>query len=105
MSEVDSVEEEIVHSTPIVALVILLHTLNHVISGAMPILYPSVMEEFGLSYGELGVLRSASTFSAGFPQMFVSFLRRWFGGRVLIGAGNLINSIMNILAAASRGFL
>ena len=104
MSEVNSIEEEPTHSTPIVALVILLHTLNHVIGGAMPILYPGIMDEFGLSYGELGVLRSASTFSAGFPQMFVGFLRRWYSGRVLIGVGNLINSVMNILAAASQGF-
>jgi FSR family fosmidomycin resistance protein-like MFS transporter len=104
MSEINSLEEEAAHSTPIVALVILLHTLNHIISGAMPILYPNIMEEFALSYGELGVLRSASTLSAGFPQMFVGFLRRWYSGRVLLGAGNLINAVMNILAAASRGF-
>ena len=84
---------------------ILLHMLNHVIGGAMPMLYPDIMDEFSLSYSQLGLLRSAITFAAGFPQMFVGFLRRWFSGRVLVGIGNLINSVLNILAAFSRGFL
>ncbi len=96
--------EERKQSVPLVWSVILLHMLNHVISGAMPILYPDIMDEFGISYGQLGLIRSASTFAAGFPQMLVGLMRRWFSGRVLVGAGNLINSVMNIAAALSRGF-
>jgi len=52
----------------------------------------------------MGLLRSASTFSSGFPQMFVGFLKRWFPGRILIGAGNLVNSILNMLIGLSKGF-
>lgn len=88
----------------LVAMVVLLHTLNHMVSGGLPILYPDIMDEFGLSYSQLGLLRSASTLAAGVPQMFVGFLRRWFSGRVLIGAGNLVNSAMNIGISVSRGF-
>jgi len=91
-------------SSLLVGMVILLHYLNHMISGGLPILYPDIMEEFQLSYSQLGLLRSASTFSAGFPQMFVSFLRRWFSGRVLLGAGNLVNSVLNMLTSLSREF-
>jgi sugar phosphate permease len=79
--------------------------LNHVISGAMPMLYPDIMAEFNISYSQLGLMRSASTFAAGFPQLFVGFFRRWFSGRVLVGVGNLVNALMNMLAAFSRGFL
>ena len=100
-----SESEENTQSSPLVWSVILLHMLNHVISGAMPMLYPDIMDEFSLSYSQLGLIRSAITFAAGFPQMFVGFLRRWFSGRVLIGIGNLVNSVMDILAALSRGFL
>jgi sugar phosphate permease len=82
--------------------VILLHMLNHVISGAMPVLYPDIVTEFGLSYSQLGLLRSAVTFAAGFPQLFVGSLRRWVSGRVLIGVGNIINAVMNVTAALSR---
>jgi len=92
-------------STPLVWSVIMLHMLNHVISGAMPILYPDIMNEFSLSYSQLGLIRSAATFSAGFPQMFIGFLRRWLSGRILIGLGNIVNSLMNMAIAVSRGFL
>ncbi len=97
--------EEEKQSTPLVWFVIILHMLNHFISGAMPMLYPDIMDEFNISYSQLGLMRSASTFAAGFPQMFVGFFRRWFSGRVLVGVGNLVNALMNILAALSRGFL
>ncbi|MFH2109975.1 MAG: hypothetical protein ABIJ47_01815 [Candidatus Bathyarchaeota archaeon] len=71
----------------LVGMVIVLHTLNHMVSGGLPILYPDIMNEFSLSYSQLGLIRSAATFSAGFPQMFVGVLRRWMSGRVLIGGG------------------
>jgi FSR family fosmidomycin resistance protein-like MFS transporter len=96
--------EERKQSAPLVWSVILLHMLNHVISGSMPILYPDIMDEFSLSYSQLGLIRSAATFAAGFPQMLVGLMRRWFSGRILVGVGNVINSIMNIAAALSRGF-
>ena len=96
--------EERKQSAPLVWSVILLHMLNHVISGSMPILYPDIIDEFGLSYSQLGLIRSAATFAAGFPQMLVGVMRRWFSGRVLVGVGNVINSVMNILASLSRGF-
>jgi FSR family fosmidomycin resistance protein-like MFS transporter len=92
-------------SSPLVWSVIMLHMLNHVISGAMPMLYPDIMGEFSLSYSQLGLIRSAITFAAGFPQMFVGLLRRWFSSRVIVGVGNIVNSVMNMLAALSRGFL
>jgi FSR family fosmidomycin resistance protein-like MFS transporter len=92
-------------SSVMVWISMILHMLNHMISGAMPILYPQIMDEFTLSYSQLGLLRSANTLVTGVPQMFVGFFRRWTSGRVLLGVGNLINSVMNILAALSRGFL
>ena len=91
-------------STLMVLIAIILHMLNHMISGAMPMLYPEIMDEFALSYSQLGLLRSALTFVTGFPQMFVGFLRRWTSGRMLLGVGSLVNAVMNILAGMSRGF-
>ena len=101
----ENVEEEKGRKSSIMVwIAILLHLLNHMISGAMPMLYPEIMDEFTLSYSQLGLLRSANTFVTGFPQMFVGFFRRWASGRVLLGVGNVINSVMNIFAALSRGF-
>ena len=102
MTATETAEQE--KSGPLVWSVILLHMLNHVISGAMPMLYPEIMSEFNISYSELGIIRSAGTLSAGFPQMFIGVLRRWVSGRLIIGVGNLFNAVMNIAAALSRGF-
>lgn len=90
---------------PLVWSVIILHMLNHVISGAMPMLYPDLMDEFRISYSELGLIRSAAGFAAGFPQMFVGLFRRWFSARVLIAGGNLLNAVMNIGISMGNGFL
>ncbi|MCW3989588.1 MAG: MFS transporter [Candidatus Bathyarchaeota archaeon] len=101
----DTPEKKDKQSSLMVWVAIILHMLNHMISGAMPMLYPEIMAEFSLSYSQLGLLRSANTFATGFPQMFVGYLRRWTSGRMLLGVGNLINAVMNILAGMSRGFL
>lgn len=90
---------------PLVWSIIFLHMLNHVISGAMPILYPDLMDEFNISYGELGLIRSAAGFAAGVPQMFVGLFRRWFSGRVIVSVGNIINAVMNIGISMGHGFL
>jgi FSR family fosmidomycin resistance protein-like MFS transporter len=92
-------------SKPIVYSVILLHMLNHVISGAMPIIYPDLMDEFSIGYGQLGLVRSVAGLSAGVPQMFVGLFRRWYSSRVIVSVGNIINSVMNIAIAAGSGFL
>ena len=88
----------------LLGMVILLHALNHLINGSLPVLYPSIMQEFHLSYVQLGFLRSASSLAGGFPQMFVGLLRRWLPGRVLIALGTLINSIMTMFASLVGGF-
>ncbi len=105
MIDVDTPEKKDKQSSLMVWVAIILHMLNHMISGAMPMLYPEIMAEFSLSYSQLGLLRSANTFATGFPQMFVGYLRRWTSSRLLLGVGNLINAVMNILAGMSRGFL
>jgi sugar phosphate permease len=84
--------------------VIILHMLNHVISGSMPMLYPDLMDEFNVSYAELGLIRSAAGLAAGVPQMFVGLFRRWFSARALVSGGNLINALMNIGISLGNGF-
>jgi sugar phosphate permease len=102
VKQLNEAKEE--NSGPLVWSVIILHMLNHVISGSMPILYPDLMDEFKITYAELGLIRSAAGFAAGFPQMFVGVMRRWFSGRVLVSVGNIINSIMNIGISLGHGF-
>jgi sugar phosphate permease len=105
MSETQDLNSEHKQSSNLlIGLTIGLHALNHLISGGLPVLYPDIVNEFHLSYSQLGLLNSVSSFSTGFPQMFVGFLRRWFSGRVLISVGNILNSLFNILASLTGNF-
>ena len=88
----------------LLAMVIVLHAFNHVIRGAMPVLYPGIMDEFNLSYVQLGFLQSVSQFASGFPQMFMGALRKWFSGRTLMGLGNILHSAFNMAASLVGGF-
>ncbi|MBD3172101.1 MFS transporter [Candidatus Bathyarchaeota archaeon] len=98
-------QQEKQDSKKLIYSVIFLHMLNHVISGAMPMLYPDLMDEFNINYSQLGLVRSVAGFAAGFPQLFVGLFRRWFSGRVLVSVGNIINSVMNMAIALGNGFL
>ena len=97
-------QAEVKGSNLLIGMTIILHALNHMISGGMPVLYPEILKEFQLSYSQLGLLRFASTFSTGFSQIFVGFLRRWFSGRVIISIGNIVNSVFNIIAGFTWNF-
>ena len=72
--------------------------------GVMPVLYPNIMEELKLSYIQIGGIRTASSFASGFPQIFISFLRRRFLGKTLIGVGNIILSVMNAASNIIKNF-
>ena len=85
-------------------MIIFLHSLSHLIWGALPVLYPEILDEFELSYVQLGFLQTITLFASGFPQIFVGYLRKWFSGRTLIGFGNAINAFFNIIASFVGGF-
>ena len=58
----------------IIATVIVAHAMIHFQSGVLPVLYPTMIMEFDIDYVQLGVLQFLSSFTAGFPQMFITFL-------------------------------
>ncbi|MEE8322389.1 MAG: MFS transporter, partial [Candidatus Bathyarchaeia archaeon] len=45
-----------------------------------------------------------SSFATGFPQMFVTFLRRFVSRKILLGAGTLFSSFLNIAASFTSSF-
>jgi FSR family fosmidomycin resistance protein-like MFS transporter len=88
----------------IIATVILAHAMVHFQSGVLPVLYPTMIMEFGIDYVQLGVLQFLSSFATGFPQMFVSFLRRFVSRKILLGVGTLFSSLLNIAASFASSF-
>ena len=88
----------------VIATVIFAHALVHFQSGVLPVLYPTMIMEFNIDYVQLGVLQFLSSFATGFPQMFVTFLRRFVSRKILLGAGTLFSSFLNIAASFTSSF-
>jgi len=88
----------------LLAIVVISHAMNHLQTSVMSILFPSIMEEFQLGYIQIGLIRTASSFTTGFPQLFISFLRRRFLGKVLLGVGNILLSVMNMISGLAGNF-
>ena len=88
----------------IIATVILAHAMVHFQSGVLPVLYPTMIMEFDIDYVQLGVLQFLSSFATGFPQMFVTYLRRFISRKILLGVGTLFSSLLNIIASFASSF-
>ncbi|MDB5570945.1 MAG: transporter [Hyphomicrobiales bacterium] len=83
-------------STPpfrLIGLVSFAHLLSHLYMLALPPLFPSMREEIGVSYVELGFAITAYAITTGLLQTPMGFLvNRIGGGKVLIG-GLMVNAL------------
>lgn len=86
------------------ALVILSHALNHTYDALMPVLYPSMITEFKLSYSLVGLLVMGYRLSSGALQIIMGFLGRFVRRKYLLGLGMIWQSVANSLIAVSQGF-
>ncbi len=105
-SEAQTTTEPMVSTSSklIIATVILAHAMVHFQSGVLPVLYPTMIMEFNIDYVQLGVLQFLSSFATGFPQMFVTYLRRFVSRKVLLGVGTVFSSLLNIAASFASSF-
>ena len=86
------------------ALVILSHALNHTYDALMPVLYPSMITEFKLSYGLVGLLVMGYRLSSGALQIIMGFLGRFVRRKYMLGLGMIWQSVANSLIVVSQGF-
>jgi len=86
------------------ALVITSHAMNHTYDALLPILYPSMISEFGLSYALVGTLVTGYRLSSGALQIMMGFLGRFMQRKILLGFGMIWQSITNSFVAISQGF-
>ncbi len=86
------------------ALVVTSHTLNHAYDSLPPILYPSMMAEFGLSYSLVGMIVMGYRLSGGSLQLVMGFLGRFVRRKILLGAGMAWQCIFNSFMALGQGF-
>ena len=88
----------------IIATVIIAHATVHFQSGVLPVLYPAIILEFNIDYVQLGVLQFLSSFAVGFPQMFVTYLRRFVSRKILLGVGAIGSALLNVVASFASSF-
>jgi len=78
--------------------------LNHTYDNLLPILYPPIMSEFGLSYSLVGMLVMGYRLSGGSLQLVMGFLGRFVRRKFLLGLGMIWQSVTNSFIAVSQGF-
>lgn len=86
------------------ALVVTSHILNHMYDSLLPILYPPMISEFGLSYSLVGMLVMGYRMSSGALQLVMGFLGRFVRRKILLGFGMIWQSIVNCFISISRSF-
>ena len=74
---------------PILALVASAHGVTHMYAALLPLIYPLIIIQFGISYGELGLLVGVSSALGGILQMAFGIAGRYVPHKLLIGLGNI----------------
>lgn len=85
-------------------LVITSHALNHTYDSLLPILYPPMISEFGLSYGLVGLLVMGYRLSSGALQLVMGFLGRFVRRKILLSFGMIWQSVTNSFISVSQRF-
>jgi MFS family permease len=71
-------------------LLALAHSLIHMQSALMPLVYLAVLDQFGLDEAAIGLFIAVTTTVAGAMQLSYGFLTRYVARPVLIGAGQIV---------------
>ncbi len=86
------------------ALISLSHGINHAQGALMPLVYPAILREFGVGYGELGVMLGVASGVGGGMQLVAGALGTVVRRHALLGAGNLAVALCVALTATAQGF-
>lgn len=86
------------------ALVVTSHALNHTYDSLLPILYPSILSEFNLSYALIGIVAMGYRLSGGALQLLMGFLGRFVRRKILLGFGMLWQCAANSTVVFSQRF-
>ncbi len=80
------------------------HAVNHAYSTLMPLIYPLVVDEFHLSYSQIGLMVGVASAASGLLQLSYSYLGRLIPRRVLIGGGQVLMAISAATIGVASNF-
>ncbi len=91
-------------ATGLLILLSAAHAVTHAFGGLMPLAFPSVVSEFGLSYTDIGLLVGVTTFAGGMMQLIYSELSRRFLRKTILAAGQFVIGLSCVLTALAGSF-
>ncbi len=92
------------HPKRILGAVALTHSVTHMQSAFLPMIYPFVMSQFGFTYGDLGLMSGIGNALGNATQGVHGFTVRRFYRRTLLGAGNIVLGFTVLLTALAGTF-
>jgi len=84
-------------------LLTLAHSLNHLQSALMPLVYIAVVDQFGLNEAAIGLFIAVTTAVGGAMQLSYGLLTRYVARPVLIGVGHIVFGLSLVLAGLASG--
>lgn len=92
------------HSATTLTLISLAHGINHAQSALKPLIYPIVLREFGVGYGELGLMLGVASALGGSLQLVAGALGTVVRRHLLLGFGNAAVGLSVFLVALAPNF-
>lgn len=80
------------------------HSATHMRAAFLPMVYPFVMAQFGLTYSDIGLMTGAGAAVGNVMQGVYGFAVRRFFRRTIFAAGNIMLGISVLLMAAAGSF-
>src|SRR5581483_5660704 len=88
----------------VLAIVNLSHTINHMNSSMMSILFAVMMGPLGFGYAELGVLQTVNTLVSNGLQATYGVIAQYVKRSIILGAGNTLLGLASIATSTVTGF-
>ena len=96
--------QSLTHQSSTLVLVSLAHGINHAQSALKPLIYPIVLREFNVGYGELGVMLGIASALGGLLQLAAGALGTVVRRNLLLGWGNVAVGISVMIIALAQNF-
>ncbi len=88
----------------VLAMVSTAHAVNHAYSTLMPLIYPIITSEFGVSDGQILSMVGIANAVSGVLQMVWGSLRRFIPRHIMLGGGQIIIAASSVVSSIATTF-
>jgi MFS transporter, FSR family, fosmidomycin resistance protein len=88
----------------VMGLVSASHTINHLNSNTLPVVFGVMMTQLGFSYADLGLLQTVNSVITNGMQAMYGFICQYVRRSVALGVGNILMGVSTVLMGGSTSF-